>query len=178
MRDHLGAGLSRLHELVKRYITLRALVEKVEQDLEVVRTRCLSIRTDIEMLQHRVALQDVQTVDNVAQVNDVTTAVSNVMSFMSVMEDLMAGTLGRILDVARGEYSTVYRSLAAFTDVYRAARSTWPSYACPICMSDCVDVFLSPCGHTYCAKCCPPISDRCFVCRMHVARVHDLYFSS
>jgi hypothetical protein len=176
-RDGLLEGLRHLGTLVKRYVDLREWVEKIEEDIEVVRTRCLSMRTDVELLQHRVQ-QQIDRRRPPTGGSELDSAVSNLMSFMAVTEDLMTGMLSRTLEDARHLYATAHRQLHLFSDVYRAARASWPSYACPICMSDCVDVYISPCGHTYCSKCAPPSSERCYICRMHVARVHDLFFST
>ena len=50
---------------------------------------------------------------------------------------------------------------------------------CNICMSNNIDSYVNPCGHTGCSECLKRLENydmKCFVCRKHVADVRKLYF--
>tara|TARA_B100000683_G_scaffold264701_1_gene294646 strand:- start:122 stop:1000 length:879 start_codon:yes stop_codon:yes gene_type:complete len=56
------------------------------------------------------------------------------------------------------------------------------SNTCTICMSNNVDRYFNPCGHTSCQKCINRISEydnrlTCLICRVNVMEVRNLYFS-
>lgn len=56
------------------------------------------------------------------------------------------------------------------------------SNTCTICMSNNVDRYFNPCGHTCCEKCINRISEydnrlTCLICRVNVMEVRKLYFS-
>lgn len=50
---------------------------------------------------------------------------------------------------------------------------------CNICMTNNIDSYINPCGHTACSKCLEKLEDhdmKCFVCRKNVYDVKKLYF--
>ena len=48
---------------------------------------------------------------------------------------------------------------------------------CSICLTNIVDTFYNPCGHTICASCDKPdIHKKCHICRANVHSVKKLYF--
>ena len=56
------------------------------------------------------------------------------------------------------------------------------STTCTICMTNNVDRYFNPCGHTCCEKCIKRISEydnrlTCLICRVNVMDVRKLYFS-
>lgn len=65
---------------------------------------------------------------------------------------------------------------------YGILRTSPLVHVCPICMTNDVDTFLEPCGHTICHDC---ISNKfcnstkfCYMCRTAVRGIRRLYFSS
>ena len=50
---------------------------------------------------------------------------------------------------------------------------------CNICMTNNIDSYVNPCGHTGCSKCLEKLEDyemKCFVCRNNVFDIRKLYF--
>ena len=48
---------------------------------------------------------------------------------------------------------------------------------CNICMTNIVDVFIIPCGHTICSECLKKSEKKCFVCRCTVEQTKKLYIN-
>lgn len=72
--------------------------------------------------------------------------------------------------------------ILSLSKTYSILRTTPLVHICPICMTNDVDTFLEPCGHTICNDC---ISNKfcnsskfCYMCRTSVRGVRRLYFSS
>jgi hypothetical protein len=72
--------------------------------------------------------------------------------------------------------------ILSLSNTYSILRTTPLVHICPICMTNDVDTFLEPCGHTICNEC---ISNKfcnsskfCYMCRASVRGIRRLYFSS
>lgn len=70
------------------------------------------------------------------------------------------------------EYDNTIRQLG---NVYGILKSAGLNYMCSICLTNTVDVFCDPCGHTYCESCIK--SNYCFLCRVKIDKVKKLYLS-
>lgn len=49
------------------------------------------------------------------------------------------------------------------------------SHLCPICLTNEVNMFFSPCGHTICKKCIK--ANYCHICRTKISDIHNIYFN-
>lgn len=58
---------------------------------------------------------------------------------------------------------------------YNILKSTQILHVCPVCLTNEIDVFLNPCGHTLCRSCCKITF--CHMCRTKVKEIKSLYFS-
>ena len=52
---------------------------------------------------------------------------------------------------------------------------------CPLCLSNAVNIYLNPCGHTCCDSCYEKLEtnheNKCFLCRCKIMQKNSLYFS-
>ena len=55
------------------------------------------------------------------------------------------------------------------------------SNACPLCLTNSVNVYLNPCGHTCCEDCYEKVknnhNNKCFICRDYIINKKPIYFS-
>ena len=61
-----------------------------------------------------------------------------------------------------------------------AGSETVSKNACPVCLTNAIEVVCDPCGHTFCSKCCRDSSafrTACPMCRAHVTKRIKVYFS-
>lgn len=58
---------------------------------------------------------------------------------------------------------------------YNILKSTQILHLCPVCLTNEIDVFLNPCGHTLCRSCCKITF--CHMCRTKVKEIKSLYYS-
>jgi hypothetical protein len=80
-------------------------------------------------------------------------------------------------ETLREEYSISFKKLLQLKDVYKILKNSDITFACPICMTNQVESFLIPCGHTYCPKCIVDIKQRCYICRQTFTKICSLYFN-
>lgn len=60
-------------------------------------------------------------------------------------------------------------------EAFNIFRTLSYSYLCCICLQNNVEVFASPCGHTFCSQCLK--SKFCYFCRKKVDHVNNIYFN-
>lgn len=75
-------------------------------------------------------------------------------------------------DIRIKEQETIIRQLGK---TYGILKSATLNYSCPICISNSIEVFCDPCGHTFCEGCMK--SNYCFLCRTKINKVKKLYIS-
>lgn len=67
------------------------------------------------------------------------------------------------------------KKIKTLSRAYNVLRNTSVSYTCPVCLSNQVDCFNDPCGHSMCTLCASK-THHCYFCRTRVTRVVKLFF--
>lgn len=67
------------------------------------------------------------------------------------------------------------KKIKTLSRAYNVLRNTSVSYTCPVCLSNQVDCFNDPCGHSMCSICASK-TNHCYFCRARVSRVIKLFF--
>jgi hypothetical protein len=134
-----------------------------------------------------------QFVKNVSSIEDILAFMSNTGIQMSVDEnyiqdnmDNIQYSLGNIKDsvleklndelfAIDSKLSKSGNSIKKLGDAFDIFRTLSYSYLCCICLQNNVDVFASPCGHTFCNTCLK--STFCYFCRKKVDTVKKIYFN-
>ena len=103
------------------------------------------------------------------------TIISNIKQYSKNMEDNCD------LKEAKKEYMEARKNIIKYLDVIKKLNKLNISNTCPTCLSNPVNIYLNPCGHTLCNECYDRINinqDRkCFLCRNHILNKFPLYFS-
>lgn len=89
---------------------------------------------------------------------------------VNIIDDLQ-GNMG-CLCVKRDKLEALIKSLGA---TYNIIKNTPFTHVCPICISNEVDTYIEPCGHTLCAKCNQ--NPYCHMCRTKIRGTRSLYYS-
>lgn len=89
----------------------------------------------------------------------------------AVLEDLQSEQ--GILEIKKDKLECAIRYLLT---TYNILKSTSTFHACPICLTNEIDAFIDPCGHTLCTKCSNKIT-YCHMCRTKVKVAKSIYFS-
>lgn len=100
--------------------------------------------------------------------------------------DTTSFSLGSIYDIIQKNVDgkrtaleeEINKSLAKLTILsksYNIIKNTTMGHICPICLTNEVDRFCDPCGHSFCSKCIQ--STYCYMCRVKINRTKPIYFS-
>jgi hypothetical protein len=85
------------------------------------------------------------------------------------------------LEEAKKEYTGSRKSIIKYLDVIKKLNKLNISNTCPTCLTNPVNIYLNPCGHTLCGDCYDRINidqeKKCFLCRTRVLSKFPLYFS-
>ena len=84
--------------------------------------------------------------------------------------------------IARNEYFNSRLKINKYLGVIKKINSINTTNTCPTCLSNVVNVYLNPCGHTMCNECYERINNnqderKCFLCRSNILSKFPLYFS-
>lgn len=79
-----------------------------------------------------------------------------------------------LLIVNRDKLEAIIRSLGSS---YNVIKNTPMHHTCPICITNEVDVYLEPCGHTLCKSCSRVQNTHCHMCRTKIRSNRNIYYS-
>lgn len=60
-------------------------------------------------------------------------------------------------------------------ETFHTVKESQFGHICPICLTNEVNIFCNPCGHTFCNKCFAN-SQYCYMCRLKINKIHPLFF--
>ncbi len=85
------------------------------------------------------------------------------------------------LSEAKNNYIQKRKEMIKYLNVIKKLNSVNVTNTCPTCLTNPVNIYLNPCGHTLCDDCYNRISNdherKCFLCRTRVMNKSPLYFS-
>ena len=85
------------------------------------------------------------------------------------------------LSEAKNNYTKMRIEMVKYLNVIKKLNSVNVTNTCPTCLTNPVNIYLNPCGHTLCDDCYNRISNdnerKCFLCRTRVMNKSPLYFS-
>lgn len=154
-RSLLLSYLEEHSECEKTNDTLKKRIEKTKEALGVIRYNLFSLE------DNHVSFKELRN-EFVTKMTQKETA---------VLEDLQSEQ--GILEIRKDKLQFAIRYLLT---TYNILKSTATVHLCPICLTNEIDAFIDPCGHTLCTKCSSKIT-YCHMCRTKVKVAKSIYFS-
>mgnify|MGYP001158823286 CR=1 FL=1 len=102
------------------------------------------------------------------------TIISNLKEFSKNIED------NEDIITTKKEYIINKTNINKYLEFIKKINHMNISNICPLCLTNCVSVYLNPCGHTCCDDCYNRIcenNNKCFLCRNRILNKNPLYFS-
>ena len=82
---------------------------------------------------------------------------------------------------AKKEYINNRKNILKYLDFIKKINCMNVGNVCPLCLTNYVNIYLNPCGHTCCDDCYNRLvsnnDKKCFLCRNHILNTNPLYFS-
>lgn len=143
--------------------------KRIEDSMKAVRTTQHSIQQSLEHLKG-IATSNSVTVELMQDTLDQATYSA------SYVADAVESALKERLVGVDEKIASSKRVLKSLGKAYNVLKSTGVGCTCPVCMSAQVEVYIDPCGHTFCQKCSKKIYTNCGFCRAPIKKVNKLFF--
>ena len=82
---------------------------------------------------------------------------------------------------SKKRYINSRKKILKYLDFIKKINSMNVGNVCPLCLTNNVNIYLNPCGHTCCDDCYERLvsthEKKCFLCRNHILNTNPLYFS-
>jgi len=103
----------------------------------------------------------------------------NIMANMEILSKNIEEN-SRIADI-RKEYINSRKMINKYLSFIKKMNKLNTSNVCPLCLTNAVNIYLNPCGHTCCDSCYEKLEanheKKCFLCRCKIMQKNPLYFS-
>lgn len=143
--------------------------KRIEDSVKSVRTTQHSIQQSLEHLKG-IATANNTTVDSMQDTLD------QAAYSASYVADAVETALKERLVGVEEKIASSKRVLKSLGKAYNVLKSTGVGCTCPVCMNAQVEVYIDPCGHTFCQKCSKKIYTNCGFCRAPIKKVNKLFF--
>jgi hypothetical protein len=94
----------------------------------------------------------------------------------SYVTDAIEVALKERLSLTEKKITDARHVLKSLGKAYNVLKNTGVGCTCPVCMNAQVEVYIDPCGHTFCQKCSKKIYTNCGFCRAPIKKVNKLFF--
>jgi hypothetical protein len=148
-----------------------ALLEKkrIEDTIKSVRTTQHGIQQSLEHLKNT-ALSNEVTIEGMQDTLDQASYSG------SYVTDAIEVALKERLSLTEKKITDARHVLKSLGKAYNVLKNTGVGCTCPVCMNAQVEVYIDPCGHTFCQKCSKKIYTNCGFCRAPIKKVNKLFF--
>jgi hypothetical protein len=158
---HVAKGRENLQTLLSQYNTCMLTIADTER-------RIRRMQEEIEIIKDK--LSSLATVHECISESSTTFLKELEAKQDTILEGLK--TELALANIEKDKLSVMIKSLAVTYGIIKNAPFT---HTCPICITNEVDIYFDPCGHTVCKSCSK--SQYCHMCRTKIITVKSLFYS-
>lgn len=174
--EDLDAYVDGLRQLTKRKRDLRPALDSVQEDLDDV---CARIDTMSKFADTMSALFD--SFPPELRTNDILATQARLLKISKVEIDKYLVDARHEKDELLDRRAELTQYLVSMNEAGVVAGSEpAPKNACPVCLTNPIELVCDPCGHTFCSKCSRDSNAfraACPMCRAHVNKRIKVFFS-
>lgn len=157
-----------LKENIIKYNTINLDKQKLDDVIKVTKNTCFDIQSRADHLKNICSVNNIQ-VDNFQDTLD---QINYAILYISESIETAMNEKKKVCDE---EIIDCKKKIRTLSRAYNVLRNTSVSYTCPVCLTNQVDCFNDPCGHSMCSLCAAK-TNHCYFCRVRVSRVVKLFF--
>lgn len=101
----------------------------------------------------------------------------NIIDTLKTLEDEIMSEIGCDLALTQIEKDRAESSIKYLAKTYGILKDAPLTHTCPVCITNEVDMYLEPCGHTLCHYCLQQKPTYCHMCRTKIRLAKSLYYS-
>ena len=166
LQDAIKQGQKLLNNEILQYSALKA-------ELELASELKLTFNDNIVLIKRTLMYLEELQIHQEDYKNDVNNIHQIVDKFDKKIKDYFESSTVEV----KKEYEVSFNKLLQLKDVYGVLHNQNNTTQCKICFNRQVDLFLVPCGHTFCQDCVTPDTKRCHICRLLIHKLCNLFFS-
>jgi len=160
------------HMLFTEIVNYRALLEKriaLDEFEKNTKRNCSECQNSLEVVKQCFVDNGLETQTLQNHIDTVVYELNNVIELANQNIENNNGAIDSDLNKSTG-------ILQRLSGTYHTLRNSVLGHVCPVCLSNEVEVYCTPCGHTFCARCIANCK-HCCMCRIKVDRVNKIYFA-
>lgn len=153
-KEQLQTLLSQYDTCMKTIATTERRIRQMQEEIEIIKDKLSSLA-----IAHECISESSSTFVKELEAKQDT-----------ILEDLK--TELALTNIEKDKLSVMIKSLSITYGIIKNAPFT---HTCPICITNEVDVYFDPCGHTVCKSCSK--SQYCHMCRTKIISIRSLFYS-
>jgi hypothetical protein len=158
---HVAKGREHLHTLLSQYNTCMLTIADTER-------RIRRMQEEIEIIKDKLS--------SLAIAHEcISESSSTFVKELEAKQDTILEGLKTELALANIEKDKLCVMIKSLAVTYGIIKNAPFTHTCPICITNEVDIYFDPCGHTVCKSCSK--SQYCHMCRTKIITVKSLFYS-
>jgi hypothetical protein len=167
IREHVSHGREILLKELDMHKHLTDEKIKLETFENSCKSICLECQQKVSMIANSFDEHGFQTQDLQDHIDGVIYAIGQIYELINNNVTEKNKTLKELVDKNKTK-------IKYLSDTYNIIRNTNIGHLCPVCLTNEVNTFCEPCGHSFCNKCMK--STYCYICRLKINKLHPLFF--
>lgn len=165
--DAITQAQQTLKDNIIKYNTVSMDKQKLDDIVRATKNTCFDIQNRADHLKNTCIINKIEIdnfQDTLDQINYAILYISE--SIESALKEKKQSFDEQLVECKK--------KIKTFSRAYNVLRNTSVSYTCPVCLTNQVDCFNDPCGHSMCNTCASK-TNHCYFCRVRVSRVLKLF---
>jgi hypothetical protein len=153
-KEQLQSLLSQYNSCFKKISDTERRIRRMQEEIEIIKDKLTSLAIAHECMNEssRTFVKELEAKQD------------------TILEDLK--TELALANIEKDKLTVMIKSLAVTYGIIKNAPFT---HTCPICITNEVDIYFDPCGHTVCKSCSK--SQYCHMCRTKIIGIRSLFYS-
>lgn len=168
IKEHISKGKEILLTELTKHKELALQKSALEEFESTAKSICVECQQKVSQLQTRFDGQKFDTTELSNHIDGVMYSIGEIFELVNSNVKTKNEELQKLINTNNSK-------IRHLSDAYGILKSANMVHLCPVCLTNEVNTFCDPCGHSFCDKCMR--SSYCFMCRVRINKLHPLFFS-
>jgi hypothetical protein len=168
IKEHISKGKEILLAELAKHKELAMQKSALEEFESSAKSICVESQQKVTQLQTRFDSQKFDTTELSNHIDGVMYSIGEIFELVNSNVKTKNEELQKLINANNSK-------IRYLSEAYGILKSANMVHLCPVCLTNEVNTFCDPCGHSFCDKCMR--STYCFMCRVRINKLHPLFFS-